>query len=221
MALGAALGMVGAVRRSRPVHSVGTVVPGTLIVNAPADIGSPLFDSAGRMPATVRLSRSASWPTRLPDVIGIAVRIPGGGEHGGPADLLFASTGTGALSRYVLQLHSSATGGPLTTMLPLTGPAGTVVFRLDPDEPDRYRLSCSRSSGPWEPLGELVLAAASEPAQRSNHPAGLDDPGLRFRPVANTPSGLRTPPWLRAARAPAYGIARLVWHRSGGVRTAG
>ncbi|GAA4284502.1 hypothetical protein GCM10022261_20330 [Brevibacterium daeguense] len=229
LALGAALGALGAIRRNRPVHSVGSVVPGTLVVDAPGSTGSPLFDTAGEAPVTARLSRSASWPIQLPDVMGVALRVQGGGRRGGPADLLFASTGTGVLTRYVLQLHSRVTEGPLTTMLPLAGPEGNIVFRLDPDganDPDashehgakHFRLSYSRNSGPWEPLGEVVLSAdggageaSIEPTQRSDDPAGPDDPHLRFRPVAQTPAGLVTPPWLRAARAPAYGIARLVW----------
>ncbi|MFC4429972.1 hypothetical protein [Citricoccus alkalitolerans] len=212
LVLGVGLGAIGAVRRNRPVHSVGAVVPGALVINTPGTTGSDLFDTAAHTPLIARLSRSASWPVALPDVIGLALRIPGGGSSGRPADLLFSSTGTGRHTRYVLRFHTAATDGPLTTMFPLTGPAGNIVFRLDPEAGDCYRLSYSRNSGPWQGLGRVSLESPPEPPQRSSHPAGADDPGLRFRPIAHPPIGLAMPTWQRAARAPAYSIARYVWH---------
>ncbi|MDI3331649.1 MAG: hypothetical protein QJR09_13085 [Micrococcus sp.] len=191
---------------------MGAVVPGTLVIEAPGTTGSALFDRAGQTPLIARLSRAASWPVALPDVIGLALRIPGGGPHGRPTDLLFSTTGTGRLTRYVLRFHTAAAVGPLTTMFPLTGPEGNIVFRLDPEQDHQYRLSYSRNSGPWRDLGRVSLESPPQPTQRSSHPAGPDDPGLRFRPVAHPPSGLTVPAWLRAARAPAYSIARFIWH---------
>jgi hypothetical protein len=204
--------VIGAVRRNRPIHSVGTVLPGTLVIDAHGTTGSVLFDTAGKTSLVARLSRSASWPVELPDIIGLALRIPGGGPHGGPADLLFASTGTGRLTRYLLQLRTSAAAGPLTTMFPLAGPAGNIVFRLDPEPHHHYRLSYSRNSGSWQALGRVSLEPPREPLQRSSRDAGPDDARLRFRPVAHPPAGLATPTWFRAARSPAYGMARFIWH---------
>lgn len=212
LALGAGLGVIGAVRRNRPIHAVGAVVPGNLVIDAPGTTGSALFDAAGETPLIARLSRSASWPVSFPDIIGLALRIPGGGSDGGAADLLFASTGTGRLTRYMLQFHTSAATGPMTTMLPLSGPEGNIVFRLDPGPQNQYQLSYSRYSGPWLALGRVSLETPREPIQRSSRPAGPDDAQLRFRPVAQPPSGLIMPMWQRAARSPAYGIARFVWH---------
>lgn len=214
--LGLGLGALGALRRNRPIHTVGTVVSGRLVIDTPGRTGSPLLDTPGATELVARLSRSASWPVALPDVNGLALRIPGGGPDGGPADVLFSSTGTGRFTRYLLRPRLSATAGPLTTMLPLTGPAGNIVLRLDAGPGYRYRLSCSRNSGPWRPLGTVSLQEPSlqepERLQRSSRPAGPDDPHLRFHPVARPPAGLAMPPWLRAARAPAYGLARRVWH---------
>ncbi len=212
LAFGVGFGVLGSVRRNRPIHSVGTVMPGTLVIDAPSTTGSSLFDTPGETPVIVRLSRSASWPVQLPDIMGLALRIPGGGHHGGAADLLFASTGTGRLTRYVLQFRASTATGPLTTMFPLTGPEGNIVFRLDPELHDHYRLFSSRNSGPWQALGWVSLESPRKPGQRSNHPDGSDDAQLRFRPVKHPPAGLTTPTWLRAARAPAYSIARFTGH---------
>ncbi|GAA1149630.1 hypothetical protein [Nesterenkonia lutea] len=216
IAVGLGFAALAAVRRNRPIHSVGTVVSGRLVIDAPGTTGSALFDAVGETPLIARLSRSASWPVQLPDIMGLALRIPGGGHSGGPADLLFASTGTGRLTRYMLQLRTSTASGPLTTMFPLVGSQGNIVFRLDPDrDPEsrhRYQLSCSRNSGPWSVLGGVSLEPSREPTQRSNDPAGPDDPELRFRPVAQPPTGLSTPAWLRGVRGPAYAISRRVWH---------
>ncbi|MGJ9374267.1 hypothetical protein [Nesterenkonia sp. CF4.4] len=212
VAVGFGFAVVGALRRNRPIHSVGTVVPGRLIIDAPGTTGSALFDSVGETPLIGRLSGSASWSVELPDIMGLAVRIPGGGHHGGEVDLLFASTGTGRLTRYILQLRTSSGTGPLTTMFPLTGVEGNIVFRLDPEPRNDYRLSYSRNSRPWQSLGRVSLEPSGEPTQRSNDPAGSDDLTLRFRPVANPPSGLTVPAWVRAVRAPAYKAAHLAWH---------
>lgn len=212
VAAGLGFGVVGALRRNRPIHSVGAVVSGQLTINAPAGIGSPVFDDAGVTALVARFSRSASWPVGLPDIMGLALRIPAGGSDGGPADLLFASTGTGRLTRYVLQLRSSVSSGTLTTMLPLAGPTGNIVFRLDPEPGNHYRLSYSRSSEPWLPLGRVSLAPLGDSLQRSNSHSGPDDPELRFRPVAHPPVGLTVPRWIAAVRAPAYRFARAAWH---------
>jgi hypothetical protein len=210
LALGVGFGVLGAIRRNRPIHSVGTVVPGRLVIDAPGSTGSPLFDTAGETSLVARLSRSASWPVVLPDIMGLALRIPGGGADGGTADLLFASTGTGRLTRYILKFRTSAAAGPLTTMLPLAGPAGNIVLRLDPEQ-HHYRLSYSRNSGPWRAVGRVSLESSREPGQRSSGPVGPDDARLRFRPVGQPPTGLSVPTWIRAARSPAYGIARFAW----------
>lgn len=215
VAFGIGFGALGKVRQNRPIHSVGTVVPGTLRITAPGSVGSALFDTEGQSALIARSSRSASWPANLPDIMGLALRIPGGGPEGADADLLFASTGTGRFTRYVLQLRKRASAGPLTTMLPLNGPEGNIVFRLDPESPGHFRLSYSRNSGPWRAVGGILLEEPGEPTQRSNTPGGADDPQLRFRPVAQPPTGLSTPRWLRAVRAPSYGIARSAWNVSG------
>lgn len=212
VAAGLGFAALGAARQNRPIHSVGTVVSGRLVVDAPGATGSSLFDTAGETPLIARLSRSASWPVELPDIMGLALRIPGGGHDGGTADLLFASTGTGRLTRYLLLLRTSMAAGPLTTMFPLCGVQGNIVFRLDPQPGENYQLSYSRDSQPWVGLGQVSLEPSGEPSQRSNDPAGSDDPALRFRPVAYPPTGLSVPAWLRAVRAPAYGISRAVWH---------
>lgn len=63
VALGIGFRVLGKVRQNRPVHSVGTVVPGMLVIPAPGAVGT-----------------------------GLALRIPCAGTSSTDADLLFAST---------------------------------------------------------------------------------------------------------------------------------
>ena len=58
--LGLGLGALGVLRRNRPIHTVGTVVPGRLVIDTPGRTGSPLLDTAGATGLVARLSRSAS-----------------------------------------------------------------------------------------------------------------------------------------------------------------
>src|SRR5689334_3293962 len=60
--------------------------------------GVPWLDDPGRDDVVVRLSRGAGLPAPLPDLLGLAIRLPGDGD---PVDLLLTSTGRGALTRLV------------------------------------------------------------------------------------------------------------------------
>ena len=54
------------------------------------EIGIPWLDAAATDPAVVRMSRGAGLPAPLPDLLGLAIRLPGGAE---PVDLLLSTTG--------------------------------------------------------------------------------------------------------------------------------
>jgi hypothetical protein len=142
-------------------------------------------------------------PAPLPDVDGLALRLP---VEGGLADLLFAATGTGRWTQHVLLPHPSGARVPLTTLLPFESGAGHLVLGLFPDDPDDrddrdgtgLDLRVSVRSGPWRPLGRLTL-----------EPLDVEDPPeLRFDPLRNTPPGLGTHPLIVRLRDPAYVAAR-------------
>ena len=115
---GAVFGAAALVRRTKPLHPAGSVGEGTLEITAPQrELGVPLLADRGTHRCTVRWSRAMGLPDSLPDFEGLALRFEGG--DGEPADLLFASTGTGAVSRFLLAPRSPGSHGPQTTLLPV------------------------------------------------------------------------------------------------------
>ncbi|GAA3151912.1 hypothetical protein [Nonomuraea salmonea] len=90
---------VAAVRRGRALHPRGLLLRATLTVE------SELLGEHGEHEVPVRLSKGVSLPGRLPDVLGLAVRLPNG------VDLLL-STGYG----FVPVPRRGFTSGPYSTL---------------------------------------------------------------------------------------------------------
>jgi hypothetical protein len=223
LGLGALFGAVAALRRGRPLHPQGVTLRASLRCDGSGSSGVPLLDDAGACEVTVRVSRAAGLPAWLPDVYGLALRLPGpsGGEV---ADLLFASTGDSRLGRFALLVHSQLTDGPLTTLLPVRSPAGPLVLRLAAVPgaaerevgpslrvPERLSLSYAVGTGPWVTVGEVSLAEAVE---------GEGDP-RRHDPVVHGLPGTSQYPVVRALREPAYAAARLQQVEGGQPRVRG
>jgi hypothetical protein len=69
IAFGTVFWAVGRVRRSKPLHPVGVVVPATLsLTGSPDAPGARELGSPRDLRVTVRLSRSAGLPEGWPDV---------------------------------------------------------------------------------------------------------------------------------------------------------
>ena len=197
--IGAGIGVAARVRRDKPLHPSGQVGEAVLDVTSPApELGVPLVAEVGRHSCLVRWSRSAGVPSPLPDVEGLALRVRDAGE-GRPADLLFASAGTGPLTRYVLHLRGPRRHGPLSTLLPVQGATGWLVFLVEPldgdDPPVRWRLAVARGRSAWRPLGTVTASW------------GFDE-AVRFDPVLNLLPGTGQHPLVRELREPAYSRAR-------------
>ncbi|MDQ1041108.1 hypothetical protein QFZ75_007524 [Streptomyces sp. V3I8] len=79
--------------------------------------GVPWLDTPGRYAATVRLSRAAGLPGRLPDGLGLAVRVEDAAGPGRPLDLLLTSSGRGRAVRRLPLPRADALGGPYSTLL--------------------------------------------------------------------------------------------------------
>ncbi|GGR73045.1 MULTISPECIES: phosphodiesterase [Streptomyces] len=80
--------------------------------------GAPWLDGPGRFTATVRLSRAAGLPRRLPDALGLAVRVDRADGPGRALDLLLTSSGRGRLGRHLPRPRADALGGPYSSLLP-------------------------------------------------------------------------------------------------------
>jgi hypothetical protein len=178
------------------VSVVGSAV---LDVTRPvAELGVPLFAEPGRHDALARWSRSAGVPAPLPDVEGFALRVldAGGGR---PGDLLFASSGQGAVTRYTLLPRRPGSHGPLSTLLPVGGGTGPLLFLVEPldeaDPPTTWRLAVAGTASDWRAVATVTVTWGQDEA-------------VRFDPVENPLPGTRQYPLVRVLREPSYARAR-------------
>lgn len=190
------IALTTAVRPARkPLHPRGRLVRATLTrFGADPGTGVSWLDGPGEDSVQVRISRAVGLPRFLPDIHGLAVRVPTAHGYG---DLLLASTGTGRVSRFVLTAAHEAGGRPMSTLLPYRTPAGPVLLGATEDAPGRWQLAVASPRGPWRPFASLGLTDSA------------DDSDLSFDPVRNTIPGLEVADWVRRLREPAYRTARL------------
>jgi hypothetical protein len=213
-ALRAAAGALAALRPTpKPLHPAGTVLLATLRrFGGPGTSSSPWLDSAAEDPVLVRISRAVGLPSPVPDVFGLALRVPlDAGRHG---DVLFASTGLGRVTRFTLTLGRTPYSRPMTTLLPYRTPSGPVLLgavfarprggehaardRPSDGRPRLVDLSWARPGGAWHQFARLELP----------DPTVGDDALVSFDPVLNPLTGLSTYGWVRRLREPSYVVAR-------------
>ena len=208
------LGALARRRRGKPMHPRGAVLDAVLErAGGPAGWGVPWLAGSGEQVALVRLSRGAGLPAPLPDLLGLAVRLPGTGTEG-PVDLLMSSTGRGRLTRWVPALRQDAVA-VYSSIMGYRSDAGTLRLAALPEDdavPSEpaplaaavareglsFTLAAACGRGPWVPFGRLVLGAPAEPL----------DPDVRFDAVLNPPPGLVPDGPMARFRAPAYARAR-------------
>ncbi|GGH38637.1 hypothetical protein [Microbacterium album] len=216
-ALGGFFSVLRRIRHPRPIHPHGLVLTGqaTWIRDAaPSGIG--WIDDARGTPVevTARLSRGVGLPDRLPDVLGLALRLHD--DDGGHADVLLASTGIGFPFRFVLVPRRSATGATFGSLLPYRSARGPVLIcarsvppRVLPadlgrlrrslkEQPWQVRLYHAAPIDKWHPFADVVLRPAAE----------MDSAELRFDPVGHPLPGSTTYLWARRLRDPSYRAAQ-------------
>ncbi|HEU5037033.1 MAG TPA: hypothetical protein VFT70_08505 [Nocardioides sp.] len=193
--LAAATGGLATLRRARkPLHPSGDLVAGRVFRRGSAQpTGVPWLDEEGQDDAVVRLSRAIGLPGRLPDIHGLAVRVHTGDGYG---DLLFATTGRGPLSRFVLVPSRGPRTQPMTTLLPYRSAGGPLVLSADPVGAEAFELSWARPAGDWQVFGCLRLSTRSLAEE------------ISFDPIVHQIDGLEQYPSVRRLREPAYATAR-------------
>jgi hypothetical protein len=181
------------------------VVAGTLHRSgAGQTAGVAWLDQPGDDHVLVRRSRAVGLPAPVPDVFGLAVRVPTDHDGQGPyGDLLFATTGLGRVTRYTLTATRSPYGRPMTTLLPYRTPAGPVLLSAVFDDERTVALSWAIGSGDWHRFADLLL---------DEEPVDDPDPRLSFDPVRHQLPGLGVYGWVRRLREPAYRTARRSRH---------
>lgn len=207
--LGAVFAVTARIRRSKPLHPNGSVASARLrVAPAPTRTGSPLLDEAGEHECLVRASYAVGTGPEALDIEGFAVRVLSETAAGSPVDLLFASTGTGGVTRYLLVPRPPGRHDAQTTLLPVRAPVGALVLRLVPLDPtadpwpSHYRLSWATGRGPWQDWAELDVSWG---------PGESDDRLERFDPISAPLPGTTQYQVVERLREPAYLLARRAW----------
>ena len=158
----AVFGALSAARRRRIFHPVGTAYDATLLVHG-GSRGAALLDHPGRRPCTVRLSRGVGLREPLPDVLGLAVRVPDAYGPGAHQDLLLTTAGSGPVLRSVLGLARSPERGHYSSVLPYRIGDGYAYVGARPLAPGRsgarFALEVAPPLGHWAEVGALELGA--------------------------------------------------------------
>jgi hypothetical protein len=217
-ALGAGFAVTALLRRSKPLHPVGAVAPAVLAVEPPAESsGSPLIDEPGEYDCLVRASWAVGTGPERSDIEGFALRVRHGATGTDLTDVLFASTGDGATSRFVLTVRPPGVHDVQTTLLPVRAGDRGIVLRLDPlvedsggPWPSAYELSWAHGRGRWHRFGRLDVAWH-----------GTVDPPERFDPIAHPLPGTTQYPVVAGLREPSYLLSRLSRPSEGRLPEAG
>ena len=197
-------------RGGKPMHPRGAVFDAVLERQG-GGWGVPWLDARTTDQAVVRLSRGAGLPAPAPDLLGLAIRLPG---DGAPIDLLLTTTGRGRLTRLV-PVPRRDTAAVYSSIMGYRSDAGSLRLAAFPEADDvpsdpqplaaavsrdglRLTLAACQGLGPWRPFARLTL----------REPLDSLDPDVRFDAVQNPPPGLVPDGPMARFRAPAYARAR-------------
>jgi hypothetical protein len=204
-----------AVRRRQLFHPDGVLAEGILERTSPPDEGLPM-DSCD---VIGRISKAVGSPGALPDIAGLAWRIPPTPDLRSPSpwDVLLASTLASSIGRVVLRPLSSWSGATLSSLMPLRfkGRLWWVRARLvsDIDAPGlsldiirdqiasggiEFDIEQAAGTGGFVPLAHLTLRHV-DPSR--------DD--VAFDPALHSDSEVELAPrWLGDFRRAAYRRSR-------------
>ena len=199
-AVDVAVHAASAVRGERVIHAKGTAYDAELILLAGAEtLAVPLVRGPLQRPVLVRLSRGAGLPDPLPDVLGLAIRIPDADGAGHPQDLMLATGGGSPLARRLLIPRWDYRRSTYTSLISYeVGGRDLVVGALPHD--GGFRLATAEGGAAWTPFAELRIAAPL-PEERGRQ--------LSFS-IRNDAGGFRVGGRWRTARLGAYDAARSV-----------
>jgi hypothetical protein len=155
-AAAALFGGLSAVRRRRIFHPVGTAYDATLSITG-GSLGAELLDEPAKRPCTVRVSRGVGLREPLPDILGIAVRVPDAYGPGAHQDILMTTAGSRPVLRSVLAVRASVDRGHYSSVLPYRIGDGHAYVGARPLSPRRFALEVAPPLGAWHEVGTVEL----------------------------------------------------------------
>lgn len=210
--LGAPFAVASRLRGARIFHPRGVVVSATWDPDPAVLPGAPL--TAAPLQALVRVSHAIGFPPDVPDILGVAIRALDAHGPGRHQDLLFASSGTGPVSRHLLRPATSVTRTTMSTLLPYDvagiGRHPLCAHAVGADRPVTYP-EVVQDPGTMLPDFEVVVWAP-RPARLAvvrthEHVDPAAGEHLRFDPW-NTGSELRPAGLVNRLRRPTYAASQ-------------
>ena len=210
-------------RGAKSAHPVGAVYEAALRIDGGAHVppDATLLATRAEHRAVVRFSRSLGLPPRMPDLFGIAIRLPDVHGEGRHQDFLVVTSVDAPILHHVFVPVTDPQQAPYSCSLPYR--AGNARFLVgvnplpaSPRPPGRtadekleraaasgklrFALSIAALSGRFLPVGELQVGRRL--------PDDLN--GIRFNPW-NTGGGLEPAGALNRLRAYAYPASQAGW----------
>ncbi|PQP11817.1 hypothetical protein C5613_43145 [Rhodococcus opacus] len=190
--------------------------PRGLVATGHIELGSPWWTLTTGTPIDVvaRLSGGVGTPSGVPDVLGLALKIPLDPPDA-EWDLLLASSGTSAVTRILPLPARGWSSARYSSLMPYSSnrtdtrwvlavpvgphPATTSLDALRQslaDSPLRFRLDLVSATGSPVPAGQVTLTRVQDLP---------NDEQPTFDPVLHCPPGLALrPAWLAGVRVGAY-----------------
>jgi len=159
-------------------------------------VDARIFSGGFEHDALVRLSRGLGLRRPLPDVFGLAFRLPnvyGAGRH---QDFLLASSGDSAAARRLLRPTRGVRTGTYSSLLPYDAGGRRLLVGARPaaNAPDAFEILVATPSGAWRTAARLRLGSRLDTSAAR---------ALRFDPW-NSGGGLLPAGLINRLRGPAY-----------------
>ena len=210
-------------RRAKSAHPRGAVYEATVRVDGGAHVPSraALLATPAEHPAVVRFSRSFGLPRRLPDLLGIALRLPNVHGDGLHQDFLMVSSIDAPVLHHLFVPVLDPQRAPYSSSLPYRAGSERFIVGVQPvaDSPRpsgrsidekldraaatgllRFDLSIASLAGRFRPVGQVRVVRRLPDAAN----------GIRFNPW-NTGGGLEPAGALNRLRAYAYPASQAGW----------
>ncbi|GGX23199.1 phosphodiesterase [Streptomyces chryseus] len=213
-------------RHAPALHPFGVSCDGVLAVEPSGPPwGEPWLDEPGNHQVRMRWSRAVGLPGRLPDALGLALRVHNAAGPGRSLDLLLTSSGAGRRTRHLPLPRLDALAGPYSTLLAYRIGAHHAVLAAHPDVtsplvpnnltalrttlragPLAFHLCAALPGQRWRALGTLITGPPHDlPAQET----------VSYDPYLNQLPHLHPTARFSRLREAAYAASRA------GRRTAG